>query len=151
MGASLPASSIRSRHGPRWRLPGGETEMSLTLGIFIIILLITLRITYWAARRTHTTSDFYAADSQLTAVQNGFALAGDWCSAAAFLGFTGLTALYGMDGALYALGPLVAFCTVLFMVAEPMRNMGKYTLGDIILYRMKTRTSLLATVCGCIV
>jgi Na+(H+)/acetate symporter ActP len=60
--------------------------MNLTLGIFIIILLITLGITYWAARRTHTTSDFYAADSQLTASQNGFALAGDWCSAAAFLG-----------------------------------------------------------------
>ncbi|MDB5610762.1 MAG: sodium solute transporter superfamily [Bradyrhizobium sp.] len=61
--------------------------MNFTLGIFIIILLITLGITYWAARRTHTTSDFYAADSQLTAAQNGFALAGDWCSAAAFLGF----------------------------------------------------------------
>ncbi|MGH6643343.1 MAG: sodium:solute symporter family transporter, partial [Bradyrhizobium sp.] len=88
--------------------------MNLTLGIFGIILLITLGITYWAARRTSTTADFYAADSQLTAAQNGFALAGDWCSAAAFLGFTGLTALYGMDGAFYAIGPLVAFCTVLF-------------------------------------
>src|ERR1700689_2597909 len=120
--------------------------MSTTLSIFIIILLITLGITYWAARRTHTTSDFYAAGSSLTAAQNGFALAGDWCSAAAFLGFTGLTALYGMDGAFYALGPLVAFCTVLFMIAEPLRNTGKYTLGDIILYRMKTRTSLLAAI-----
>jgi len=83
--------------------------MSITLGIFAVILLITLGITYWAAKRTATTADFYAADSQLTASQNGFALAGDWCSAAAFLGFTGLTALYGMDGAFYALGPLVAF------------------------------------------
>ena len=88
--------------------------MNLTLGIFIIILLITLGITDWAAMRTHTTSDFYAADSQLTASQNGFALAGDWCSAAAFLGFTGLTALCGMDGAFYALGPLVAFCGCCF-------------------------------------
>ena len=96
--------------------------MNPTLGIFIVILLITLGITYWAARRTSTTADFYAADSQLTAAQNGFALAGDWCSAAAFLGFTGLTALYGMDGAFYALGPLVAFCTVLFLIAEPMRK-----------------------------
>jgi len=100
--------------------------MSITLGIFMVILLITLGITYWAAKRTATTSDFYAADSQLTAPQNGFALAGDWCSAAAFLGFTGLTALYGMDGAFYALGPLVAFCTVLFLIAEPMRNTGKH-------------------------
>jgi len=125
--------------------------MSLTLGIFAVILAITLGITYWAAKRTRTTSDFYAAGGNLTAAQNGFALAGDWCSAAAFLGFTGLTALYGMDGAFYALGPLVAFCTVLFMIAEPLRNTGKYTLGDIILYRMKTRTSLLAAVGGTIV
>jgi cation/acetate symporter len=116
--------------------------MSITLGIFIVILLITLAITYWAAKRTSTTADFYAADSRLTAAQNGFALAGDWCSAAAFLGFTGLTALYGMDGAFYALGPLVAFCTVLFLIAEPMRNTGKYTLGDVIHSRMQTRTSL---------
>ena len=125
--------------------------MSITLGIFIVILLITLGITYWAAGRTATTSDFYAADSQLTAAQNGFALAGDWCSAAAFLGFTGLTALYGMDGAFYALGPLVAFCTVLFLIAEPMRNTGKFTLGDIIRSRMHTRASLLATIAGTIV
>src|ERR1700719_4462292 len=125
--------------------------MNLTLGIFVIILLITLGITYWAAKRTSTTADFYAADSQLTASQNGFALAGDWCSAAAFLGFTGLTALYGMDGAFYALGPLVAFCTVLFLIAEPLRNTGKYTLGDVIRSRMQTRTSLLAAIAGTVV
>jgi len=125
--------------------------MSTTLGIFAIILLISLGITYWAARRTATTSDFYAADSGLTAAQNGFALAGDWCSAAAFLGFTGLTALYGMDGGFYALGPLVAFCTVLFLIAEPMRNAGRYTLGDIVRSRMQARTSLLAVIVGTVV
>ena len=125
--------------------------MSTTLSIFIVILLITLGITYWAAKRTRTTSEFYAADSQLTAAENGFALAGDWCSAAAFLGFTGLTALFGMDGAFYAIGPLVAFCTVLFLIAEPLRNTGKYTLGDVIQSRMKTRTSLLATIVGTVV
>ena len=125
--------------------------MNITLGIFAVILLITIGITYWAAKRTATTSDFYAADSGLTAAQNGFALAGDWCSAAAFLGFSGLTALYGMDGAFYALGPLVAFCTVLFLIAEPMRNTGKYTLGDIVRSRMQTRTSLLAVIAGTVV
>lgn len=125
--------------------------MISTLVIFIVILVVTLGITYWAAMRTRTTSEFYAADSQLTASQNGFALAGDWCSAAAFLGFTGLTALYGMDGAFYAIGPLVAFCTVLFLIAEPLRNTGKYTLGDVIQSRMKTRTSLLATIVGTVV
>src|SRR5271154_4838239 len=122
--------------------------MSITLVIFAVILLISLGITYWAAKHTRTTSDFYAADGTLTAAQNGFALAGDWCSAAAFLGFTGLTALYGMDGALYALGPLVAFCTVLFLIAEPLRNAGKYTLGDVIGSRIQTRTSLLAAIAG---
>ena len=85
--------------------------MNIALGIFTILMLVTLGITWWAAKRTSTV-DFYAADSQLTAEQNGFALAGDWCGAAAFLGFSGLTALYGMDGAFYALGPLVGFCTV---------------------------------------
>ena len=125
--------------------------MSITLGIFLVILFITLGITYWAARRTRTTSEFYAADSRLTAAQNGFALAGDWCSAAAFLGFSGLTALYGMDGAFYALGPLVAFCTVLLLIAEPLRNTGKYTLGDVIMHRMRRPTALLAAVSGTIV
>jgi cation/acetate symporter len=125
--------------------------MSTTLGLFAVILLVTLGITYWAARRTATASHFYAAGSGLTAAQNGFALAGDWCSAAAFLGFTGLTALFGMDGAFYALGPLVAFCTVLFVIAEPMRNTGRYTLGDIVRSRMQTRTSLLAVIAGTVV
>ena len=125
--------------------------MSITLGIFLCILFLTLGITYWAARRTRTANEFYAADSRLTAGQNGFALAGDWCSAAAFLGFSGLTALYGMDGALYALGPLVAFCTVLLLIAEPLRNTGKYTLGDVIMQRMQRPPALLAAIGGAIV
>jgi cation/acetate symporter len=125
--------------------------MSVTLGIFLCILFVSLGITYWAARRTRTTGEFYAADGRLTAAQNGFALAGDWCSAAAFLGFSGLTALYGMDGAFYALGPLVAFCTVLLLIAEPLRNTGKYTLGDVIMHRMQRPTALLAAVSGTII
>ena len=125
--------------------------MNLTLGIFGVILLITLGITYWAAKRTSTTADFYAADSQLTAAQNGFALAGDWCSAAAFLGFTGLDRTLRHGRRVLRLGPLVAFCTVLFLIAEPMRNTGKYTLGDIIRSRMQTRTSLLAAIAGTVV
>jgi len=116
----------------------------ITIGIFAAILALTLAITAWAARRTRTATDFYAAGKGLTAAQNGFALAGDWCSAAAFLGFTGLTALYGMDGALYAVGPLVAFCTVLLLIAEPLRNTGTYTLGDVIYYRMKRPPALAA-------
>lgn len=123
----------------------------LTVSMFLIVVGITLAITYWAARRTRTTSDYYAADSQISAAENGFALAGDWMSAAAFLGFTGLTALYGMDGALYALGPLVAFCTVILLIAEPLRNTGRYTLGDAIMYRMQRPQALLATIVSTIV
>jgi cation/acetate symporter len=123
----------------------------ITIGMFAVILLISLGITAWAARRTRTTADFYAAGKGLTAAQNGFALAGDWCSAAAFLGFTGLTALYGMDGGLYAVGPLVAFCTVLLLIAEPLRNTGTYTIGDVIMYRMRQPPALAAAIVGTIV
>lgn len=123
----------------------------MTIGMFAAILLISFGITAWAARRTRTTADFYAAGRGLTAAQNGFALAGDWCSAAAFLGFTGLTALYGMDGALYAIGPLVAFCTVLLLIAEPLRNTGTYTMGDVIMYRMRQPPALAAAIIANIV
>ncbi len=124
---------------------------ALALAIFVVIIGITLWITYWAARRTHTASDFYAADSQLTAVQNGFALAGDWMSAAAFLGFCGLAALYGMDGSLYAVGALVAFLPILMLIAEPLRNTGRYTLGDVLAFRMQRPEARLAAVVGSIV
>lgn len=123
----------------------------ITIIIFAVILAATLLITYWAARRTSTTADFYAADSKLTAPQNGIALAGDWCSAAAFLGFPGLTALYGMDGAFYAVGGLVALCTVLLVIAEPLRNSGRYTLGDVIRTRMQSRSALLAVILSTVV
>src|SRR5271156_2009257 len=103
----------------------------VTIAMFAAILLVSLSITAWAARRTRTTVDFYAAGKGLTAAQNGFALAGGWCSAAAFLGFTGLTPLSGLDGALYAVGPLVAFCPVLLFIPEPLRNPGTYTIGDV--------------------
>ncbi|EFI53289.1 MULTISPECIES: solute symporter family protein [Afipia] len=124
---------------------------AITIWMFGAVILMTLVITYWAAKRTKTTGEFYAAGRSLTASQNGLALAGDWCSAAAFLGFTGLTALYGMDGALYAVGPLVAFCTAILLFAEPLRNAGKFTLGDIVRCRMESRTALIMTAIGVIV
>ncbi len=123
----------------------------LTFSIFVLILALTLFITWWAAKRTRTTSEFYAAGGQLTARQNGFALAGDWMSAAAFLGFSGLTALYGMDGSLYAVAALAGFLVILMLIAEPLRNTGRFTLGDVIAYRMQTRQARLAAVLGTIV
>lgn len=124
---------------------------TLTLFIFLAIVVLTLCITYWAAKRTRTTSEFYAAGGSLTARQNGFALAGDWMSAAAFLGFSGLISLYGMDGSLYAVAALAAFLVILMLVAEPMRNTGRYTLGDVIAYRMQTPHARLAAVIGTVV
>lgn len=124
---------------------------TLTVAIFLTILAITLLITYWAARKTHTASEFYAAGGGLSARANGFALAGDWMSAAAFLGFSGLISLYGMDGSLYAVAALAAFLVVLMIVAEPVRNTGRFTFGDVIAERMKSRHARLAAVAGTIV
>ncbi|APR34988.1 solute symporter family protein [Paraburkholderia sp. SOS3] len=123
----------------------------LTLAIFLAILAVTLLITYWAARKTRTTSEFYAAGGSLSARANGFALAGDWMSAAAFLGFSGLVSLYGMDGSLYAVAALAAFLVVLMVVAEPVRNTGRFTFGDVIAERMKRPSARLAAIIGTIV
>ena len=123
----------------------------LTIVIFLTILGVTLVITYWAARRTRTASEFYAAGRQLRAAENGFALAGDWMSAAAFLGFTGLVALYGMDGSFYAVAALVAFLTILLLIAEPLRNTGRYTMADVIAYRMQRPQARLAALLSTIV
>jgi cation/acetate symporter len=123
----------------------------LTVAIFLVILAVTLMITWWAARKTRTTSEFYAAGGSLSARANGFALAGDWMSAAAFLGFSGLVALYGMDGSLYAVAALAAFLVVLMLIAEPVRNTGRFTFGDVIAERMKRPSARLAATIGTIV
>ena len=100
--------------------------------LFFLIVGSTLVITYFAAKRTTTTSDFYTAGGGLTGWQNGLAIAGDYLSAASFLGIAGMVALYGFDGFFFSLGYLVAYLVVLFIVAEPLRNLGKYTLADMI-------------------
>ncbi|MGI8857007.1 MAG: solute symporter family protein [Thermomicrobiales bacterium] len=110
--------------------------MNLTLGLFLIIIAITLGITYWASQRVRTTTDFYAAGRTITGWQNGIAVAGDYMSAASFLGIAGLIALNGYDGFLYSVGFLVAYLTVLLIVAEPFRNSGRYTMADVLAYRL---------------
>ena len=86
--------------------------------IFAIVLAITLGITYWASKRASSALGFYAAGRQITGVQNGLAIAGDYMSAASFLGIAGLISLFGFDGFLYSIGFLVAFLTVMFLLAE---------------------------------
>src|ERR1035437_5218844 len=107
----------------------------ITFAVFGVIIAITMAITYWAARTTHTTSEFYAAGRSVSGIQNGWAIAGDYLSAASFLGIAGLISLYGYDGFMYSVGWLVAYITVLMLIAEPCRNIARYTLSDILAYR----------------
>ncbi|MXQ53481.1 sodium:solute symporter family transporter [Shimazuella alba] len=107
--------------------------------LFLLIVAITLVITFFAARKTNTTSEFYTAGGGLTAWQNGLAIAGDYMSAASFLGIAGMIALTGFDGFFYSIGFLVAYLVVLYLVAEPLRNLGKYTMADVIASRFKNK------------
>jgi cation/acetate symporter len=107
--------------------------------LFLIIVALTLIVTYIASKRTKTTSDFYTAGSSLTGWQNGLAIAGDYMSAASFLGIAGMIALSGFDGFFYSIGFLVAYLVVLYIVAEPLRNLGKFTVADMIAARFKEK------------
>src|ERR1700674_5332516 len=107
----------------------------ITISMFLVIIGITLCVVVWAARQNKTASDFYAAGGGITGTQNGWAIAGDYMSAASFLGISGMISLYGYDGFMYSVGWLVAYITVLLVIAEPCRNIGKYTLSDILAYR----------------
>ncbi|MBU8878457.1 cation acetate symporter [Bacillus sp. FJAT-29790] len=100
--------------------------------IFVGVIGITLYITYWASKRTSTASEFYTAGGSLTGWQNGLAIAGDYLSAASFLGIAGAISLNGFDGFYYSIGWLTAYLVVLFLIAEPLRNLGKYTMADMI-------------------
>lgn len=112
---------------------------TVAFSLFLAIVFLTLVITYFASKRTKTTSDFYTADSSLTGFQNGLAIAGDYMSAASFLGIAGMVALSGFDGFFYSIGFLVAYLVVLYLVAEPLRNLGKYTMADMIAARFKEK------------
>ncbi len=107
----------------------------LTFLVFGCIIALTMFVTYLAARRVKSASQFYAAGRSVSGIQNGWAIAGDYLSAASFLGIAGLISLYGYDGFMYSVGWLVAYITVLLVIAEPCRNIGKYTLGDILAFR----------------
>jgi len=116
-----------------------ETRRGLTIALFLVFIAITLYITWWASRQNRTAADFYAAGRSFSAFQNGLATGGDYMSAASFLGIAGLIALYGYDGFLYSIGFLVAWLVALLLVAELMRNSGRYTMGDVLAFRMRQR------------
>jgi len=113
--------------------------MSIALIMFLGFVAVTLMITYWAARKSSGASAYFAAGRRITAWQNGVAVAGDYMSAASFLGIAGIIAFQGYDGFMYSVGWLVAYLTVLLVVAEPLRNAGKYTMADVLAYRLNPR------------
>ena len=107
--------------------------------MFLVFVAATLVITFWAAKRNTGASAYFAAGRNITAWQNGLAVAGDYMSAASFLGISGMICFKGYDGFMYSVGFLVAYLTVLFVVAEPLRNAGKYTMADLLAYRLSPR------------
>ncbi|GAA0810892.1 solute symporter family protein [Spirilliplanes yamanashiensis] len=116
-----------------------STARTLTITLFLVFVAITLGITVWASRQTKTATDFYAGGRSFSGFQNGMAIGGDYMSAASFLGIAGLIALYGYDGFLYSIGFLVAWLVALLLVAELLRNSGRYTMADVLAFRMRQR------------
>jgi cation/acetate symporter len=116
-----------------------STSRTLTITLFLVFVAITLGITIWASRQTKTATDFYAGGRSFSGFQNGMAIGGDYMSAASFLGIAGLIALYGYDGFLYSIGFLVAWLVALLLVAEFLRNSGRYTMADVLAFRMRQR------------
>jgi len=112
---------------------------TLTIALFLVFVAATLAITVWASRHTKTAADYYAGGRGFSGFQNGLAIGGDYMSAASFLGIAGIIALFGYDGFLYSIGFLVAWLVALLLVAELLRNSGKYTMADVLSYRMKQR------------
>ncbi|MDO9267319.1 MAG: cation acetate symporter [Sulfurimonas sp.] len=121
-------------------ISGEVQKQSLNLSAIVMFLLFvsgTLGITYWAAKKTKSAKDFYTAGGGITGFQNGMAIAGDYMSAASFLGISGLVYMKGYDGLIYSIGFLVGWPIILFLIAEPLRNLGKYTFADVASYRLR--------------
>src|ERR687897_535067 len=109
----------------------------LTTSLFLAVVALTVGITFWASRQTKTAADYYSGGRSFSGFQNGLAIGGDYMSAASFLGISGAIALYGYDGFLYSIGFLVAWLVALLLVAELLRNSGKFTMADQLAYRMQ--------------
>ncbi|WP_243374797.1 cation acetate symporter [Geotalea sp. SG265] len=131
-GAASAHALIKEQPAPAKTL---KTNRKLTVSMFLAIIASTVMILIWSSSKNKTAADYYAAGGGISGMQNGWAIAGDTLSAATFLGTTGLISLFGLDGFMYAVGPTICFLTILLIIAEPCRNAGKYTLGDILSLR----------------
>jgi len=121
---------------------------AIAIAFFGLFIVLSLGITVWASRRTRTADHFYAAGRSVTAFQNGLALAGDYMSAASFLGIAGLVAVSGFDGLIYSIGFLVGWPIVMFLIAEPLRNLGRYTFADVVAMRLRQTPIRIAAAIG---
>lgn len=119
--------------------------------MFVVFVAATLAITYWASKRTRSRSDYYTAGGNITGFQNGLAMAGDFMSAASFLGISALVYTSGYDGLIYSLGFLVGWPMILFLIAERLRNLGRYTFADVASYRLQQKPIRTLSACGSLV
>jgi len=150
----LAALSIAATAFAAGGVDGAVEKQALNINaivMFLIFVLATLGITYWAAKKTKTAKDFYAAGGGITGRQNGLAIAGDYMSAASFLGISGLVYTSGFDGLIYSIGFLVGWPIILFLIAEPLRNLGKYTFADVASFRLRQRDIRTIAAAGTIV
>ena len=119
--------------------------------MFVVFVGATLCITYWASKRNNSAADYYAAGGKITGFQNGLAIAGDYMSAASFLGISALVYTSGYDGLIYSIGFLVGWPIILFLIAERLRNLGKYTFADVASYRLGQTQIRSLSACGSLV
>ncbi len=124
---------------------GAHNPAALFFGLFVVV---SLAITWIAARRTRDTADFLVAGGRVGTVQNGLALTGDFLAATGFLGISGLIALIGFSGATYSIGAMVGWPLMTFLLAEPLRRMGRYTIADVLMYRLDAPSVRLLSAIG---
>lgn len=139
---SVPVATATPAIAPKAPAPLAKEVKSnkiITVSMFLAIIFVTGVIVVRASKSNKTAADFYTAGGGISGFQNGWAIAGDYLSAATFLGIAGLTSIFGADGLMYAVGPFFSFVTILLVIAEPCRNAGKYTLGDILSLRSSSK------------
>ena len=134
--AAIAPLAARAAEMPPAAAPAAPPTDTTAIIMFAGFVLLTLAITAWAARRTRTASDFYAAGGSITGFQNGVAISGDFMSAASFLGISAMVYAAGFDGLLYSIGFLVGWPIIMFLMAEHLRNLGKYSMADVTAYRL---------------
>jgi len=125
-----------------------NSNNAISIIMFIVFVSVTLFITYWASKKSSTAAGFYTAGGNITGFQNGLAISGDFMSAASFLGISGLVYLTGFDGLIYSIGFLIGWPIILLLIAEPLRNLGKYSFADVVSFRLKQRPIRILAACG---